>query len=256
MRSLLKLKMVFQIVGVRQGFVKINRILFQNIQNKWHRFQILAPSVKVLVGNDVSFKIPAISKCLTCDIPTAVFEKDTFFNVSSIIPSPDTNFCILTLKESVDFTETMQPLCLPEIDSDQKDRITGTVLGFGYDNLFPSVVKNNVKTGILKERKMERSEITVYSSTECAKLLALDSWALKKKLIVETGTTLAWWQEYLWLERYIQNRNTQNVLKRICYNKCFLGVNICALQRKRKSYLTRKNINLLLNGSLPGTRGP
>ena len=194
------LKMVFQNDRIGQGWVIINRIFFQN---KWHRFQIHAPSVKVLIGNDVSFKIPAISKCLTCDIPTAVFEKDTFFNVSSIKPSPDTNFCILTLEESVDFTETMQPLCLPQIDSDQKDTLTGTVLGFGYDKLIPSQVKTNAKLGILRERTMERSKITVKSSTECVKSLALQSWALKKKLTVQTpsGTNLVWWQEFFWLEK-------------------------------------------------------
>ena len=120
--------------------------------------------MKVLVGNDVSFRFPKIGQCTVthvndCEdrVPLGVYEKN----------SPDTHFSILTLKESVEFSENLHPLCLPEIDGSQKDEFRGTVLGFGYNKDFQKYLVGIAKKGILKERQMKRRKLNVMSSTKC-----------------------------------------------------------------------------------------
>ena len=127
--------------------------------------------MKVLVGNDVSFRLPKIVQCTRPDckdrIPLQVYEKDIFLDVDTIKFSPDTHFSILTLKESVEFSENLHPLCLPEIDGSQKDEFRGTVLGFGYNKDFQKYLVGIAKKGILKERQMKRRKLNVMSSTKC-----------------------------------------------------------------------------------------
>ena len=129
--------------------------------------------MKVLVGNDVSFRFPKIGQCTVthvndCEdrVPLGVYEKDIFLDVDTIKNSPDTHFSILTLKESVEFSENLHPLCLPEIDGRQKDAFKGTVLGFGYNQDFQEYLVRIAKKGILKERQMKRAKLNVISSTK------------------------------------------------------------------------------------------
>ena len=149
----------------------------------------------------MSYRFPATGTCTNCEppIPTVVREKDTFYNVSSIKPHPDSHFCILTLKESIEqFSESVQPLCLPVINGAQKDAITGTVLGFGYNKDFPDFVKRIANERKLKERKMERRKMYVLSSAKCVNRFQLPSWAIRRKTTVESGSM----REFFWLERY------------------------------------------------------
>ena len=129
--------------------------------------------MKVLVGNDVSFRFPKIGQCTVTNlndcksrVPLGVFEHDIFLDVETIKLSPDTHFSILTLKESVEFSENLHPLCLPEIDGSQKDAFKGTVLGFGYNQDFQEYLVRIAKKGILKERQMKRRKLNVISSTK------------------------------------------------------------------------------------------
>ena len=129
--------------------------------------------MKVLVGNDVSFRLPKIGQCTVthlndCEdrVPLGVYEKDIFLDVDTIKFSPDTHFSILTLKESVEFSENLHPLCLPEINGNQKDAFKGTVLGFGYNQDFQEYLVRIAKKGILKERQMKRRKLNVISSTK------------------------------------------------------------------------------------------
>ena len=130
--------------------------------------------MKVLVGNDVSFRFPKIGQCTVTHlndcksrVPLGVFEHDIFLDVDTIKFSPDTHFSILTLKESVEFSENLHPLCLPEINGNQKDAFKGTVLGFGYNQDFQEYLVRIAKKGILKERQMKRRKLNVMSSTKC-----------------------------------------------------------------------------------------
>ena len=153
----------------------------------------------------MSYRFPATGTCTDCEpeIPTIVIEKDTFYNVSSINPHPDSHFCILTLKESIEeFSESVQPLCLPEINGngEQKDAIRGTVLGFGYNKDFPDYVKRIVKEEkMLKERQMVRHDMIVISSAKCVDRFTLPFWAFQRKTTVEIGSN----REFFWIERYI-----------------------------------------------------
>ena len=129
--------------------------------------------MKVLVGNDVSFRFPKIGQCTVTHVndcksrvPLGVFEHDIFLDVETIKLSPDTHFSILTLKESVEFSENLHPLCLPEINGNQKDAFKGTVLGFGYNQDFQEYLVRIAKKGILKERQMKRRKLNVISSTK------------------------------------------------------------------------------------------
>ena len=151
----------------------------------------------------MSYRFPATGTCVDCEpsIPTFVREKDTFYNVSSIKPHPDSHFCILTLKESIEqFSESVQPLCLPEINGEQKDDIRGTVLGFGYKKDFPDYVKRLVKEKKLKERQMVRHDMNVISSAKCVNRFTLPYWAFQRKTtVVGTGSSN---REFFWIERY------------------------------------------------------
>ena len=161
----------------------------------------------------MSYRFPATGTCTDCDppIPTTVREKDTFYDVSFIKPHPDSHFCILTLKESIEqFSESVQPLCLPEINGAQKDTITGTVLGFGYKKDFPDFVKRIAGERKLQERKMQRYRMNVLSSAKCVNSLKIPSWALKRKTSVESGA----FREFFWLERYqFVSENSKTFLK-------------------------------------------
>ena len=165
--------------------------------------KIHPPSVKVLIGNLVSYRIPNYEESGNGFLK--ISEKDTFLDVSTIKLNPDSHFCILTLKEKVDFNTEIGPLCLPEINNIDYDELRqGTIFGFGYKKDFQDHVKKIAKQRIMKERSMEDRSVEyshsilgnrVFDAKWCRNLYG--SWSLKKKKYGETGN---WW--YFWMEKY------------------------------------------------------
>ena len=160
-------------------------------------------SVKVLIGNEVSYRIPKYERESGSPF-LKISEKDTFLDVSSIKLNPDSHFCILTLKEKVEFNTQIGPLCLPEINNIDYDELwQGTIFGFGYKKDFQDHVKGIAHQRTMKERSMQDHSVKhssilgnrVFDAEWCRDLYG--SWSLKKKKYGETGN---WW--YFWMEKY------------------------------------------------------
>ena len=133
--------------------------------------KIFASSVTVLVGTDVSYRYPNVEGT-GIEAPLKVSEKDEFVDVITIKLSPDSHFCILTLKQYIQFGLhplgiRMTPLCLPEINNQHDEEFQGTILGFGYNENFPGYVKGIAKEGKMKERPMKKLSFQIMSSSKC-----------------------------------------------------------------------------------------
>ena len=177
--------------------------------HKWLFQKIWKSEVKVLVGSDVSYRQPDVVP--NFNKPSDVNEKDQYFDVAKIKPSPDSHFCILTLEQSVELVPNVGPLCLPEINKPQTV-FEGTVLGLGYNEGFQDEVKSwptKTTNGIMEERRMTKRSMQIYTNCKASGVVAHNQWALKRKWIDnDHDQTTPDEMEYFWIERYEKQRNT------------------------------------------------
>ena len=180
--------------------------------HKWLSHKISRSEVKVLVGSDVSYRQPEVVPNFVNKPPIPdVREKDQYFDVAKIKPSPDSHFCILTLEQSVELVPNVGPLCLPEINKPQTV-FEGTVLGLGYNEGFQDEVKSwprKTTSGRREERRMTKHSMQLYTNCKAVGGGAHNTWALKRKWIDnDNDQTTPDEMEYFWIERYEKQRNT------------------------------------------------
>ena len=108
----------------------------------------------------------------------------TYLDIAGLKINEDNHFCILTLKNPVQFGDNVAPLCLPDINNihnqyDEEGSLEAQILGFGYDKEHGDQLKDQART----ERKTSERLITkrpyrFENSTLC--MQRYGKWALSR----------------------------------------------------------------------------
>ena len=141
----------------------------------------------------------------------------TYLDIAGLKINEDNHFCILTLKNPVQFGDNVAPLCLPDINNihNRYDEGEGTmeaqVLGFGYDKEHGDQLKDQARTERkTSERLITKRPYTFENSTLC--MQRYGKWALSRHTTSYTHESLSmnnpqtnnvdiWDFGYFWIEK-------------------------------------------------------
>ena len=109
-----------------------------------------------------------------------------YLDIAGLKINEDNHFCIVTLEKTVQFSDKVAPLCLPDINNprnqyDDGGELRAQILGFGYyknhrDTLIALAEEQNPKTN---ERWIKEDTYTFLNSTLCMQKFD-EKWALSR----------------------------------------------------------------------------
>ena len=156
------------------------------------------------------------------DVASIIFKETSpssnqYLDIAGLKINEDNHFCIVTLKNPVQFGDNVAPLCLPDINNihnqydDEEDMLRAQILGFGYDKEYGNQLKEQARTERkTNERLITKQPYRFENSTLC--MQRYRKWALSRHTTKHTHESLSmtspqindvdiWNFGYFWIEK-------------------------------------------------------